>query len=235
MKPSERYYLDPGLVWRHRDSEAPISPAVLAVKNHIEEMLNYAIEPVDCLAAADKCFQLGLSITSGEVQIFKRDNELVIQPTVPGYTKIFYRSNKIDNFIIRVVRQNDIFELETTHNNCDRFIHMPEAFGDSEIVGVYIAVYMDGGDHCAVEWISRAEVDRRREMARDTSVWDNHLEEMAKKTLMHTVAKRLPLNSNDRAVMNELRDIEFTLPEKTQALSGQEQAIELMGFLGDEE
>lgn len=129
-----------------------------------------------------------------------------------GYLTLCRRSGDVDVIAAYVVRSGDTFSVKNgvpAHEPLTRngFPCVTEADGTTErmVVGVWArAVFKSGA--IDYEWMSRDELDaiRRRGQTGDkVTPWDTDFSEMAKKTVLRRLCKRLP-QSEDAARLLEL-------------------------------
>ena len=153
--------------------------------------------PVSLLGALMECAQMGLEPGVGQqIHLIPYGREVTVIIGYQGYVELARRAG-ITIHPPRVVREGDEFDVDW--GNPERqVIHKP-AFG---VVGEMSHVWaMATGDTIApvVEVMSRAQIevvrDRARKGRRGSSPWDDHFEEMARKTVVRRLAKYLPKSS----------------------------------------
>ena len=162
--------------------------------------------PQSILLAVMQSAELGLEVGGllGEAYFvpFKGSVQLIVG--YKGLIKLARNSGMLKTIEARVVRQNDVFEIEFGLEN--KLVHKPCLAGDpGEMVCVYaIARYKD--DAYQVEVMTRAEVEaiRSRSKASEDGPWKTDYEEMAKKTVLRRLLKTGPLSPEaNRALEHE--------------------------------
>lgn len=116
-------------------------------------------------------------------------------PMVGGILKKIRQSGEISSIRAHVVNQGDEFDFEL--GDTERIHHKPSLCAPGDPVAVYaIAKFKDGDIQREV--MSRAQVERIRAKATGIgkACWASEWDEMAKKTVIRRLAKRLP-SSND--------------------------------------
>jgi recombination protein RecT len=111
-----------------------------------------------------------------------------------GIVKQARRTREIVGLTSNVVFEGDTFELDLGTEN--RLRHLPLLRGDrGSIIGSYaIATFATG--HREIEWVDREDIDRVRAVAdkRGASpAWKDWYDQMARKTSVRRLGKRLPL------------------------------------------
>ena len=138
------------------------------------------------------------------------------RPMVKGLYKLINDAKKIRSFNTHVVYQKDVFDVE--FGMSPRLDHKPCVDGDpGPAIGVYALCHMkdeETGEDAGtdIEFMTAGEVERIRQTspAKNQGPWSNHLGEMARKTVIHRIAKRLPLSPDIKtatARIEELYDI----------------------------
>jgi recombinational DNA repair protein RecT len=121
-----------------------------------------------------------------------------------GFIKLAHNSGIVSNVYAMVVHSNDRYEIKQgLHRD---LIHEPTSSADEgEVVAAYAVVkYKDGTED--FEWMWKKDIDKIRSMskAKNSDAWSNHYEEMAKKTVIRRLAKRLPLSAEfQRAAVHD--------------------------------
>lgn len=128
------------------------------------------------------------------------------QPMVRGIINRVLRSGKVTSFWADVVYKGEEFSIDTSQG--DRRPHHVKANEfdrgeDADIVGVYAVAKMDNGS-IDCEPLSRKEIEKIRKSAKTQKVWEAWFTEKAKVAALRRLSKRLPLSSEDMAmIMNE--------------------------------
>lgn len=115
------------------------------------------------------------------------------QPMYRGLLKVARRSSEIASIDSQVVYSGDRIEIDTGTNPSVR--HFPELDGEKrgEVVGVYAYAILSNGQRL-VDYMTRAdvEVSRAQSRAKDAMAWTRFWAEMARKTVLRRLMKRLP-------------------------------------------
>lgn len=147
----------------------------------------------NALLAAAK-LDIDLTPALGLAYLIPRGGEVCFQLSYRGIIELARRSGKISKVYAELVFPGDTFEA--SRGTDPHIAHRPDYFGaersDEQALGVYaVAVYTDGTTDFEV--LSRDEVARARAVSKVRSgPWDDWWGEMAKKTAIHRLAKRLP-------------------------------------------
>lgn len=111
-----------------------------------------------------------------------------------GYIDLARRSGQVAALYAHVVHEKDEWEFE--YGLEPKLKHIPTAEEDPGLViAAYAVVRLKDGGY-DFEWLWKREIDavRRQSKAADDGPWVTHYEEMAKKTAIRRLAKRLPLS-----------------------------------------
>lgn len=148
--------------------------------------------------AVSQACQLGLdpSGTLGSAYIIPYGNTATLVPGYRGLIDLARRSGQILSIEAHVVRDADHFEYELGLD--PKLKHVPNL--DLEEPGklrfVYaVAKLKDGGVQCEV--MSKAEIEKIRKGSRagKSGPWQDHYDEMAKKTVTRRLIKWLPIST----------------------------------------
>lgn len=132
--------------------------------------------------------------------IYNTKNGKVVQymPMIAGILKKARNSGEISTIAAELVYKNDPFSYRI-ENGKPQMTHEPQIFGDrGEVMGAYAcAVLKDGST--MIEVMSKAEIEQVRQVSRakDSGPWTSWWGEMARKTVLRRLSKRLP-SSSDR-------------------------------------
>jgi recombination protein RecT len=133
-----------------------------------------------------------------------RRNEAQLQVGYRGFIELAGRSGRLHSIFAEVVYDCDLFEYERGLHPVLRHKPTLNRPGDASPIAVYaVATFNDGGGTAQV--LDLHDVERRRlssqtERARaegrlkTPTVWEEHWEEMAKKSAVRALAKYLPLS-----------------------------------------
>lgn len=146
--------------------------------------------PATLVLAVSQAAELGLDLTSGLGTCYLVPYNGVCQLIIGyrGLIELARRSGNISTIEARVVRQGDEFDYQ---QGTEQFIrHRPGENENAAITHVYaIAVLADGGKQFEV--MTKRQVDR---IAKNSPVWKQHYDEMARKTVVRRLCKYLPLS-----------------------------------------
>lgn len=132
-----------------------------------------------------------------------------------GYLALAHRSGQVTHFSAHVVYKNDEFSFE---NGSHAYIkHVPFLDGDrgpERCVFAVLRTIHGAGDHEVIAWPKIIQFQKQyAKKGRDGSLfgpWVDHLEEMARKTLIRALAKRAPLSAemSTAVALDERHDAE---------------------------
>lgn len=167
-------------------------------------------------AAATRAAQMGLLPDGREGAIVTFGGKCQFMPMLGGVLKLVRNSGELASIDAQIVYKADKF---TYRPGIDLVpAHEPDWFGDrGEIVGVYaVAKMKDGAAY--VEILSKKQVEQVRNVSRSKSSgpWVTWWDEMARKTAIRRLAKRLPLSTDLDGALAEDDDL-FMPPEPVAA------------------
>lgn len=150
--------------------------------------------PESFLGALMTCAQLGLEPGPlGHAYLVPYGREVTFVPGYRGLLELARRSGQIKTIAAHVVKQHDEFEFELGLE--PKLVHRPALRDRGDTTHVYAVVhYRDGGYD--MEVMSRDEVEaiRGRSRAGKTGPWVTDWDEMARKTVLRRLAKRMPMS-----------------------------------------
>lgn len=117
-------------------------------------------------------------------------------PMIAGILKKCRNSGELSSIEAHTVHANDKFSYRIGID--DQPVHEPEWFGDrGDIVGVYAVAKLKDGSRVS-EIMSRAEVESVRAVSRakDSGPWVQWWGEMARKSVLRRLSKRLPISTD---------------------------------------
>lgn len=140
-------------------------------------------------------------------------------PMVAGVYKLLRNSGELASIQSNVVYEQDVFDYALGDES--RITHKPAMGERGKAIGVYAIALLKGG-FSDREFMSFAEVERIRSFSRakDEKFWTQHWGEMARKTVVKRLAKRLPLSTDreySRDDDDEPRDVTLPAPRPTRA------------------
>ena len=151
-----------------------------------------------------KAAQDGLYLDGKEAAAVQYGQSVQYIPMVEGIIKVLHNSGLIKTLCAEVVYENDLFDYELGTNQ--HITHKPLITGDrGKPVCVYaIAVTTNQGEYYEV--MSMSDIDKCRQVSKASSSphspWTKWFDQMAKKTVIHRIAKRLPKNDAISSVVS---------------------------------
>lgn len=140
----------------------------------------------------------------------KRDNKYIAsyQPMIGGILKKIRQSGELKQLSAAVVRQGDEFSYSVDETG-EHFRHVPGMDNDDALVKcVYAAVWTkDGGVYFKVMSVGQIEKARAVSRAKDSGPWVDWWDEMALKTVIRNLAKRLPMSAEIEQVIQRVDDL----------------------------
>lgn len=191
----------------HLDIERMIR-IVLTVFRQTPDLLLCTKESI--LARIMQCAQLGLEPDGllGQAWLVPFKNrkngtyECQLFIGYKGLLKLARNSGEVAGVSARVVFERDQFEFE--YGLAERCVHVPfmlkkETDEPGEPIYVYAVIRMKDGTN-SFEVMSSKEVERIRLLSpsRDSDAWEDHWQEMAKKTVLRKALKLSPLSVEDK-------------------------------------
>lgn len=153
------------------------------------------------------CASLGIDVspTRGEAYIIPYANVATLQLGFKGLIALGYRSGQFKVLMAGEVREGDTFEVEIGSNN--HFTHKPNAFSDKKVIGYYCYVKLANGEELW-ETMSVAQVEHVKSLcgAKGSAAWKNFFDEMAKKTVIKRLLKKVPSNFEELNAAIEIDD-----------------------------
>lgn len=146
------------------------------------------------------------NVNKGTREAPKWVKEAQYMPMVTGIIKRVRNSGEISLFNAFVRHENDLFKrklgLELTLE------HEPNDDNPGKLVGVYaVCKYKDGEIDYEYMTLLQVEAIRARSKSPTKGPWQTDFEEMAKKTVMRKLSKRLPMSSDLRNVIQRIDDL----------------------------
>ena len=156
----------------------------------------------------------GLYLDGKEASAVLYGNQVKYIPMVEGVIKVLHNSGLIKSICAEVVYENDLFDYEL--GTKPQLTHKPLIVGDrGKPICVYaIAITTNGGEY--MELMNMQEIEKCRAVSRGStsphSPWVKWFDQMAKKTVIHRIAKRLPKNDAINSVVRIDDDTSFKEP-----------------------
>ena len=153
------------------------------------------------LAGLIQASQLGLELSGvlGQAYLVPRWDkrrqckEAVFQTGYRGLINLAYRSNRVLLFTAREVYARDHFRAVYGSNAL--LEHVPDLGAEPGLPTAYYALVKLRGGECDFEVMSRSRVEQHAaRFATTTAIWQNHFDEMAKKTCCRRLAKHCPIS-----------------------------------------
>lgn len=160
-----------------------------------------------------KCAQDGLLPDGREAAIVKFGNRAQYMPMVAGILKKVRNSGDLASISAHVVYSADEFAYELGDN--ERILHRPVLENRGKQIAVYAIATLTNGEKVR-EVMSATEVERVRKASRGANAgpWVQWWDEMAKKTVIRRLSKRLPMSSDLDSMVRD--DPAFHAPATTE-------------------
>lgn len=139
-------------------------------------------------------------------------------PMITGILKKAYQTDKVSSIAVEMVHKNDVYR-RTAGDNAE-IVHEPLDFGDrGEIVGGYAIIRMrDGGVYREVMDLAQIKSVQAVSKARSSGPWFTFWDEMAKKTILRRMLKRVPLSADvDRVLARD--DVFYDMKAEARSLA----------------
>lgn len=130
------------------------------------------------------------------------------QPMVAGILKKIRQSGELKQLSAAVVREGDEFSYSVDEAG-EHFRHVPNLDSENAPVKcVYAAAWTkDGGVYFKVMGVGQIEKARAVSRAKDAGPWVDWWDEMALKTVIRNLAKRLPMSAEVEEVIRRVEDL----------------------------
>lgn len=155
------------------------------------------------LNALMKCAQDGLIPDNKEAALVKYGSVCTYMPMVYGLIKRMRNSGEVKDVNAFVVYAKDRFEYQIK-NGVQETLHIPTFDQDrgDMLLAYSVVTLSDGTSH--VEVMTKADIERARNAGKAAQgpAWKNWYEEMAKKTVIHRAAKRVPTSADVEKLLN---------------------------------
>lgn len=187
---------------KHLTPERMIRVAVTALQRtpHLQEC-----SPLSLVGCVVQASELGLELTGPLGQAYMvpywnkntKQQEAQFQVGYRGLMDLAYRSGRVENFSAHIVYKNDRFQF--SYGTANKLVHVPTMDEPGDVVAAYAVVKMKGGG-VDFEVMSKKQIDAHRERYSKQKAdgqfnpWNTAWEEMAKKTVIRRLAKRVPLS-----------------------------------------
>lgn len=153
--------------------------------------------PQSLLGGVVVAAQLGLEIGGpmGQAYLLPFGKEASLVIGYKGFVNLAYRSPAIKSFSCRIVRTGDTFDIQ--YGTSAKIIHRPDPSMSGEPIGYYAVVELAQGGH-DFEYMTKRQCEEHRDkyaLMKKGGPWLNNFDEMALKTTIRKLAKRLPLSA----------------------------------------
>lgn len=168
------------------------------------------------LGAAMAAAQDGLLPDGREGAIVPFSGKAQWMPMARGLMKLARNSGEVTSITVEVIYTSDLFKYKVTTDG-PVLEHEPDLFSENrgEVRGAYaIATTKDGEPY--IEVMNRAQLDKVRAVSRSANgaTWTKWYDEMAKKSVIRRLSKRLPM-STDLEDVFERDNANFDLTQPT--------------------
>jgi len=186
---------------------------------------------------------------------FKNTNlgvyEATFMMSFKGMCNLFYRTGKVNEVYAECVYENDIFEYELGLNK--KLVHIPNYNSERGKFRCAYSVTVKTNGYKSFSVVSKNYIDKIRNEAekkykdKTNSFWSKHFEEMAKKTVIKRLLKRVPMsielatavNIDNKAeaaeVNNDVIDIEgLDVPQEVSKFEQKQESKDNKDLLGAE-
>lgn len=178
--------------------------------------------PASIIEAVREAASLDLEPTGilGEAWIIRHGNRAVLRVGYRGYLKLIRRSQAIKALDCQVVYEHDPFAIRF---GTDPGIHHEPSLGErGGYKGAYAWARMNTGE-LIIEWMTTADIEQARAVsqAKAGGPWRDWWGEMARKTVIRRLAKRLPLSTiaeHAMAIDDEAEKNDEPTEQRTQTL-----------------
>lgn len=178
--------------------------------------------PNSILLGVSQCAEIGLELGTflGHAYLVPYKGTAQLQIGWRGFIELARRSGLIRGISAEVVYQRDEFKIVKGLE--PKLEHVPALSDRGRPIGAYaIATFKDGFKD--FEWMDLEQIEHCRKSSRatrDDSPWNTHWEEMARKTPIRRLCKRLPLSPEDAALIRAAVLDEYHEAEVEEAPAG---------------
>lgn len=189
---------------RRQDTVAAALPAHIPIERFMRVVMT-AVQRNPDLAAANHASLFNAALLAAQDGLLPdgRDGALVIygsqvqwMPMIAGVLKKARNSGELASIEAHLVHEKDQFSFSIGVDDVPK--HSPDWFGvRGKVVGVYaFATLKNGAKQCEVMSIDQVEQVRAASKARNNGPWVSWWGEMAKKTVLRRLMKRLPTSAD---------------------------------------
>lgn len=161
-----------------------------------------------------KCARKGLVPDGHEAAIVPFKGQARLMPMVSGLIKLARQSGEIKSLVAFLVREGDGFEVWVDENG-QHVRHTPKTFSNGDPIGVYAVARLKNGE-TEVETMSLDEIKAVEKTSRaGSSPWKGDFwGEMARKSVIRRLLKRLPQNPDLGETLKEDNEFHDFTPKK---------------------
>ncbi len=166
-------------------------------------------DPMSLIQAIKDAASLGLTPMTEDAAIIPYGRTAKLMPMWRGYVKRIRNSREVVDLDVQIVYMNDKFELQLGTN--PQLVHVPILVGEKgedgialeergDYRGCYAWALMPSGKYI-IEWMTTDDLNYVRDHwgnLRGDTPWKTSWGEMARKTVIRRLAKRLPAAAVDR-------------------------------------
>ena len=153
-------------------------------------------DPISVIEAVRASASMGLELNGlmGEGYIIAYGGKAQFQVGWRGLLRLARRSGDIASLDAQCVFEHDTFQIDLGSD--PRITHRPSLAERGNRFGAYAYARLTSGE-LVTEWMPNADIEmvRRSSRARDAGPWVQWPDEMARKTVLKRLCKRLPLDS----------------------------------------
>lgn len=219
-----------------KDALVELLPRDIAPEKFVRVVMNAAInnpdiykaDPASLFTAATRCAQDGLLPNNTEAFLSTHKDKhgkitVAYIPMIQGVIKRILASGRVKNLTSLIVHDNDRFTYRIV-NGEELVEHEPVIRGDrGKRIGAYaVARLHDGGfffEYMTAEQVLHV-ARKSRAYNSEYGPWKQHEEQMWRKTVLHRLARRLPLDEQSREMLdqdNALYDYDQSEPVQQQS------------------
>lgn len=192
--------------------------AMLTECSKTPQLLNCS--PLSLFGGVIQVAQLGLELggPTGQAYLipFKGTAQVVIG--YRGYIALAYRSAQVRRFTPRLVRDGDKFSF--TYGTNQGILHEPRGNHLARATHFYASIdLVNGGSDFEVMSLEECQAHRDRYALSAKGPWSTHFEEMALKTVIRKLAKRVPVSVEWQAAAGLDESAEVGIEQTLPALS----------------
>lgn len=155
-----------------------------------------AADRASLFASAQRAAAMGLLPDGREGAIVEFGGKCQFMPMIAGLLKLIRQSGQVSTIDSLIVCKGDKFQYRPGLDEVP--IHEPDWFGDrGEMQGVYAVCRLKDGS-AMVEIMSMRDIEKVRAAGRSANspAWKNWADEMARKSVLRRLAKRLPSSTD---------------------------------------